>query len=670
MIIGKKQNFLIQAPQLLFFQLSRVMYDKDLQALCKINDEFVFEKEIFIDRFMLKNKEVLMKTRESVKQLRKEAEGYEKALKELKNFQESNSNLVDIMTQCENFFKLQITGAQQKKKINEIIDPTFFGLKQSDSASTLKLITGAKTQIETRISKLQAKLTDLNQKIDQSFNKFKTMKYKLVGLLIHEGSADSGHYYSYIFDHNQQLWRKYNDSNVQFEKEEKVMKMAYGGMGHASAYYLIYFSEQQLVAPKIEKLQLDQSMVKQQLGIAGEQFINLEDSQLMRAYTTSENRKFDFYLSILMQNLQVFQEVVIENEKFQREVEIYQEQNAARDIVDNYSEKFSYVNEIARVIGQKVGKYDVGMQAFPVLVNFPIFLKKHKQNVNDKLQPLIKWHLLDNAIRDYKKTIHLDEVIKSPKYKNLLQHLTQAMSNLYEFKKPPLNINLELYQEMVQQFMKNIEIAEITCYYLEKAFEQKWQLVLNGISNVIKDTLGNSSLFQIASRVYQIAFLSLCDLMEQLASKGNVLEFKKNFELLIAYAFQLKLEKNSFIHIQLIYWVQDILKKHLSTIEGNMKNEINHLMDQNLMNMIFNQSFNSFLTVNDNELNLRIEQVYEQDIWNITTAKKDDLLIEKIRFHYQKFCENFKWQNQMFEKIIADKKFLQEPERKVIMGIK
>jgi len=38
-------------------------------------------------------------------------------------------------------------------------------------------------------------------------------KYKLKGLVIHTGSADSGHYYSFIEDKDKH-WYEFNDSHV------------------------------------------------------------------------------------------------------------------------------------------------------------------------------------------------------------------------------------------------------------------------------------------------------------------------------------------------------------------------------------------------------------------------------------------------------------------------
>ena len=81
------------------------------------------------------------------------------------------------------------------------------------------------------------------------------------------------------------------------------------------------------------------------------------------------------------------------------------------------------------------------MQSLPVLINFPIFLKKHKDNINDKFGLIIKYYLLDSSIRSYKMNIHLEDVVKLPKYKNLFNNLNYALMNLNEFKRPALIVN-------------------------------------------------------------------------------------------------------------------------------------------------------------------------------------------------------------------------------------
>ena len=55
------------------------------------------------------------------------------------------------------------------------------------------------------------------------------MRYNLHAILIHEGSATSGHYYSYIYDRKQNLWWKFSDANVSMESEDVVFAEAFGG---------------------------------------------------------------------------------------------------------------------------------------------------------------------------------------------------------------------------------------------------------------------------------------------------------------------------------------------------------------------------------------------------------------------------------------------------------
>lgn len=40
------------------------------------------------------------------------------------------------------------------------------------------------------------------------------VKYELFSILIHEGKANSGHYFCYIFDDKTQCWWKFNDRIV------------------------------------------------------------------------------------------------------------------------------------------------------------------------------------------------------------------------------------------------------------------------------------------------------------------------------------------------------------------------------------------------------------------------------------------------------------------------
>jgi ubiquitin carboxyl-terminal hydrolase 25/28 len=63
--------------------------------------------------------------------------------------------------------------------------------------------------------------------------------------LIHDGTAESGHYYSFIFDRKQDVWWRFSDVNVSMEIEEVVFREAFGGQvaSTKTAYSLIYINE-------------------------------------------------------------------------------------------------------------------------------------------------------------------------------------------------------------------------------------------------------------------------------------------------------------------------------------------------------------------------------------------------------------------------------------------
>ena len=60
------ENWIKEPPNLLSFSLNRVMYDKDKKQLVKNNEEFTFEKEIYIDSFLFKNRDKSQALRQKV----------------------------------------------------------------------------------------------------------------------------------------------------------------------------------------------------------------------------------------------------------------------------------------------------------------------------------------------------------------------------------------------------------------------------------------------------------------------------------------------------------------------------------------------------------------------------------------------------------------------------
>jgi hypothetical protein len=69
------------------------------------------------------------------------------------------------------------------------------------------------------------------------------MPYHLHSICVHDGNANSGHYYTLIYDRFQKKWRKFNDIRVTEYTEEDVFKEAEGGHSWMTAYWLVYVQE-------------------------------------------------------------------------------------------------------------------------------------------------------------------------------------------------------------------------------------------------------------------------------------------------------------------------------------------------------------------------------------------------------------------------------------------
>ena len=70
-VVGvEKQSWIKKAPKTLFFQIDRVIFNKETCQLQKINDEFDFPNTFYIDPFLLKNRDQALQVQKKVRKLR------------------------------------------------------------------------------------------------------------------------------------------------------------------------------------------------------------------------------------------------------------------------------------------------------------------------------------------------------------------------------------------------------------------------------------------------------------------------------------------------------------------------------------------------------------------------------------------------------------------------
>lgn len=107
-VIGvEKHSWIKEAPKTLFFQIDRVVYDKNTLTPQKINDIFDFPTVFYIDPFLHKNKETALKIQNSVRSLRQKKEHYLNALEAIEKYGAKKFNLLDILGETHSFFEQQ-----------------------------------------------------------------------------------------------------------------------------------------------------------------------------------------------------------------------------------------------------------------------------------------------------------------------------------------------------------------------------------------------------------------------------------------------------------------------------------------------------------------------------------------------------------------------------------
>uniref|UniRef100_A0A8C3XTQ5 ubiquitinyl hydrolase 1 n=1 Tax=Chelydra serpentina TaxID=8475 RepID=A0A8C3XTQ5_CHESE len=102
-----------------------------------------------------------------------------------------------------------------------------------------------RSEIEQDIQDLKDCITRINQSIGQMYGDpvLRQVPYRLHAVLVHEGQANAGHYWAYIYDQPRKNWLKYNDISVTESSWEELERDSYGGLKNASAYCLMYIND-------------------------------------------------------------------------------------------------------------------------------------------------------------------------------------------------------------------------------------------------------------------------------------------------------------------------------------------------------------------------------------------------------------------------------------------
>lgn len=102
-----------------------------------------------------------------------------------------------------------------------------------------------RNEIEQDIQDLKNGIASTTQTIEQMYCDplLRQVPYRLHAVLVHEGQANAGHYWAYVYNQPRQVWLKYNDISVTESSWEELERDSYGGQRNVSAYCLMYIND-------------------------------------------------------------------------------------------------------------------------------------------------------------------------------------------------------------------------------------------------------------------------------------------------------------------------------------------------------------------------------------------------------------------------------------------
>uniref|UniRef100_A0A452HVL5 ubiquitinyl hydrolase 1 n=1 Tax=Gopherus agassizii TaxID=38772 RepID=A0A452HVL5_9SAUR len=286
-----QERWFTKLPPVLTFELSRFEFNQSLGQPEKIHNKLEFPQIIYMDRYLYSSKEIIQRKREETRKLRKQIailqqklERYMKygsgpsrfplpdMLQYVLEFASTNSSLNNMsinmwlllhsVLETESTEKTDGTAStlinppSQQEFMSKPPQPSCLPAEMPEcpaprviTEEEMSLVRTClqrwRSEIEQDIQDLKDCITRINQSIGQMYGDpvLRQVPYCLHAVLVHEGQANAGHYWAYIYDQPRKSWLKYNDISVTKSSWEEVERDSYGGLRNASAYCLMYIND-------------------------------------------------------------------------------------------------------------------------------------------------------------------------------------------------------------------------------------------------------------------------------------------------------------------------------------------------------------------------------------------------------------------------------------------
>ncbi|CAO3621299.1 unnamed protein product [Cunninghamella blakesleeana] len=208
-------------PPILQILIQRVQFDRTLGNVYKSNAFIQFDEVIYLDRYIDQNFEKLASRRSKVAEWNIQLKECKKVIKNLTKNKDYPMPVSDMLEATATILQEYSNGGEN----NEYND-------------ALELLKNEAEQARNIVNTNNEIISDLQSKIKHEYDDLKECAYRLHAVFIHQGQASYGHYWLYIYDHEESVWWKFNDSTVSKVSSTNIFNDTTGST--ANPYFLVY----------------------------------------------------------------------------------------------------------------------------------------------------------------------------------------------------------------------------------------------------------------------------------------------------------------------------------------------------------------------------------------------------------------------------------------------
>uniref|UniRef100_A0A6I8RY84 Ubiquitin carboxyl-terminal hydrolase 25 n=1 Tax=Xenopus tropicalis TaxID=8364 RepID=A0A6I8RY84_XENTR len=332
-----QEHWFTELPPVLTFELSRFEFNQALGRPEKIHNKLEFPPCLYMDRYMHKNREITRLKRDEIKRLKEHLTVLQQRLERYLSYGSGPKRfpLADVLQYALEFASskpvctspvedIDVSAPPSGCVATQTVQSTIEHQGSSAASETqpptqrsvihkpftqsrippdlpmhpaprnitdeeLSVLEGClhrwRTEVETDTRDLQDSIGRIHRTIELMYSdkQMNQVPYKLHAVLVHEGQANAGHYWAYIFDHHEKRWMKYNDISVTKSSWEELERDSFGGYRNASAYCLMYINDE-------EKYLMQEEYDKE----TGQVLTGMDTLPLdLREYVKEDNRQFE-----------------------------------------------------------------------------------------------------------------------------------------------------------------------------------------------------------------------------------------------------------------------------------------------------------------------------------------------------------------------------------------